>query len=143
MKTQSNFKDTFIEIAFKHVNREAYPALSEDALVSLRELFYIHLENCILVSILKYADEDVITVYKAWQKMQSESAESGLGADGNSLGEGANLGADDLSFNYASFDTLVDLMIGDKELQAKVDAEVENFAQEFARYAHGYMDSGE
>ncbi len=130
MKTQSNFKDTFIEIAFKHVNREAYPQLSEEALVSLRELFYIHLENCILVSILKYADEDMITVYKAWQKMQSKSAENGLGAD-------------DLSFNYASFDTLVDLMIGDDELQAKVDAEVENFAQEFAKYAHGYMDSGE
>lgn len=130
MKTQSNFKDTFIEIAFKHVNREAYPQLSEEALVSLRELFYIHLENCILVSILKYADEDVITVYKAWQKMQSKSAENGLGAG-------------DLSFNYASFDTLVDLMIGDDELQAKVDAEVENFAQEFAKYAHGYMDNGE
>ncbi len=142
MKTQSNFKDTFIEIAFKHVNREAYPQLSEEALVSLRELFYIHLENCILVSILKYADEDVITVYKAWQKMQSKSAENGLGA-GLGLGEGANLGAGDLSFNYASFDTLVDLMVGDNELQAKVDAEVENFAQEFAKYAHGYMDSGE
>lgn len=123
-KTSSDFADTFAQIAWQHVNKESYPNVNEEDLTSLEEIFYFHLENRILMSILQHADEDILRMYESRKNVEKDESSE----------------ANEETFNYEAFDFLVSMMIGDDELQPKVEADIAEFAREFGRTANGYWE---
>lgn len=120
LKTESDFAETFAQITWHYVNKEKYPHLNADDLKYLEEIFYAHLEDRLISSILTHADQDLITMYEFLNKERKEESDEPI-------------------FDYDAFDNLMRLMMNDEVLKQKVEDDIAKYAEDFAKVAHRYL----